>query len=88
MYSNDKMTQQEPLDYIYTVFDKFEFERLDPETAACMEKPDPKYDKIIVLLQKLIKQDKLYMMDKDTGVPMPCSAMIGLDGKLLLVCER
>jgi len=78
----------ESLDYIYTVFDKFEFERLDADTAACMEKPNSQYDKIIVLLQKLIKQDKLYMMDKDTGVPMPCSGIIGLDGKLLLVCER
>ena len=82
------MTQQEPLDYIYTVFDKYEFERLDPETAACMEKPNPEYAKIITVLKKLIQNDKLYIMDKETGVPMPCSGTIGLDGKLLLVCER
>jgi len=74
-------------------FGKHDFMRLvDIGSDAVLkieEIHDEELRKAEAILKELIKAEKVFIMDKDTGVAFQASVVIGYDkGKILIACER
>jgi hypothetical protein len=90
----DIKTKEEPVTdkYVKNTLGEYDYERLEEmnsELIASLQKPDSKYDNLIIELNKLIKNSELLLMDKESGSAFECSGVIGyVNGKLMLFNER
>ena len=78
--------------YVKKTIGADDYERLgsiNEEVIASLRMPDDKYTNLIIELNKLIKEENLLLMDKETGAAFTCSGLIGYVGnKLMLFNER
>lgn len=74
---------------VVAIYGQGDYDHLNSEMQQRLSLPLPVHKKLIENLKPMIRLRQLWFMDKQTGLPMEASGMIGLDeDKLLIFCER
>jgi hypothetical protein len=81
----------DPTQEVIQKFGTYDFDRLveneqDDVLRICPVKPELRA--IAAMIQELIKQNKLHIMDKESGVAFPASVVIGFDENGLLIANE
>ena len=89
----NNITEETRLKYVSKTFGNYDYERfktLNEDDALTLNYPcELRFEHLEPMLVNAIKKGYIYIMDKEIGIPMQCSGIIGFrEGKLMLFCER
>jgi hypothetical protein len=68
---------------------EYDFQRISEEYSENFTVIPPEHKEIVKVLMRMILNGDIFIMDKESGVPMDASGIVGYENdKIIIFCER